>query len=397
MRILYITLENVSLQKGSVVHIRETINGLRGRGHRIDLMARASAPFEGGDAFHNLTLKLGPRPIGRFVEKWASRHSMFLALFTLLFSLMRKMPKYDVVYARDYHAAAIALLPALVYRKKVVFEINGLASEEVMLHGRSVLRRLLGKIIKKGEHFASRGSCRVIAVTPQIASYLVSQYRCQPRRVHVVSNGVNLDLFHPVQDPAKLACVRRDLKIEAEDKVVIFVGNLAPWQGVEFLVRAAPDVIEAVRDVKFLIVGDGVLRGSIEDEVKRKGISERFVLTGMVEYPRIPMYINIADVCVLLKRKLASGFSPLKVYEYMACGKPVLASRVEGLEFIEKEGVGRLVSTDVPGETARTLTEMVTHDEARVGMGHRGRRLATEKFSWESKVIEIERILETLE
>jgi starch synthase len=151
-----------------------------------------------------------------------------------------------------------------------------------------------------------------------------------------------------------------------------------------------------VKDLKFLIVGDGVLRGKIKTEVNQSGMSGHFLITGMVEYSKIPLYINIADICVLLKRKLASGFSPLKLYEYMACGKPILASRVEGLEFIEKEGIGRLIEPDNPGEIKKTLYEMIKNQEERVNMGLRGLRLAIEKFSWESKVIEIEKILETL-
>jgi len=396
MKILYITLENVSLHKGSVVHIRETINGLKERGHKIGLIARASVPFDGADDFSNLNPYLSPTPANNWMRRWANRHSMLVSLFSLLFYLFRKVSRYDVIYARDYHAAAMAILPRILFNKRIVFEVNGLASEEQRLSANSLVRIILAKAIKKVEHLASRFSDKVIAVTPQIACYLIHDFQCTFNKIVVIGNGVNTGKFYPVHDHSVLTKLRKDLGIKETDTVVIFVGNLAPWQGVEYLIQAAPELVEEVKDLKFLIVGDGVLRKKIEEEVGERRMSGYFLIAGMVEYSKIPLYINLADICVLLKRKLPSGFSPLKLYEYMACGKPILASRVEGLEFIEKEGIGRLIEPDNPGEIKKTLYEMIKNQEERINMGLRGLRLALEKFSWESKVIEIEKLLETL-
>ncbi len=396
MKILYITLENISLHKGSVVHIRETINGLKERGHEIGLIARASESFDVFDAFYNLNPYLSSVPKNHWIKRWANRHSMLVSLFFLLFYLFRKVSSYDVIYARDYHATVFALIPRILFRNKIVFEMNGLASEEQKLNRNSILRKIVVATIKAAEHIAGRCSDKVIAVTPQIASYLISHCGCRPNNVEVISNGVNLKLFHPIHDHGVLTTTRKNLRIKEKDTVVIFVGNLAPWQGVEYLIQAVPELVEEVNDLKFLIVGDGVLRSKIEAEVNQKRMSGHFIITGMVEYSKIPLYINIADICILLKRKLASGFSPLKLYEYMACGKPILASRVEGLEFIEKEGIGYLVEPDNPGEIKKTLYAMIKNRDDRIKMGLRGLRLTLEKFSWKSKVIEIEKILETM-
>lgn len=396
MKILYITLEDVSLHKGSVVHITETINGLKERGHKIGLIGRSSDPFDIAVAFYNLNPYLSSAPQHQGIKKWANRHSMMVSLFFLLFYLLRKASSYDVIYARDYHTAVFAIIPCLIFRKKIVYEINGIASEEQKLNRNSVLGKIIVATIKKAEHIAGRCSDKVIAVTPQIASYLISHHGCRANNVEIISNGVNLKSFHPIYDQGLLTTTRKNLGIKEKDPVIIFVGNLAPWQGVERLIQAAPELIEEMKDLKFLIVGDGVLRSKIDAEVKQKRLLGNFIITGMIEYSKIPLYINIADICVLLKRKLISGFSPLKLYEYMACGKPILASRVEGLEFIEKEGIGRLIEADNPGEIKKTLYEMIKNREDRVKMGLRGLRLALEKFSWESKVIEIEKILETM-
>jgi glycosyltransferase involved in cell wall biosynthesis len=392
MKILYITLEDLSLHKGSVVHIKEVVSGLRKRGHHVGLIGRASMRYQDSNPFYNIHYSVF------FFSKRLNlgRASYFISSVLLFFYLLKVLPQYDVIYARDYHAVVIAHLPRLIFNKRLVFEINGLANEEERLKGSSTFRRLFAFFIEKGEEVATKCSDQIVSVTPQIAHYLIQQFDCRPDKVKVISNGVNTEAFHPVDDPALLANIRKSLGIEKSDAVIAFVGNLAYWQGVEYLIQVAPELVREVKNVKFLIVGDGILRNKIETEVNQSGLSHCFIITGMVEHSKIPLYVNIADICVLFKRKLGSGFSPLKLYEYMACGKPILASRVEGLEFIEKEGIGRLIEPDSPGNIMETLCEMIKDREDSVNMGLRGLQLAIEKFSWGSKVIEIERILETL-
>src|SRR4030043_2461173 len=125
MRILYITLEDLSLHKGSVTHVKEIVAGLRKQGHQVGLIGRP----------------------------WNS--IAFSSLF-LLISLFAKLPRYDVIYARDYHTVMIALLPRLIFKKKLVFEINGLANEEQRLKGLTPLNRIFCLAIGKAEEVAAK-------------------------------------------------------------------------------------------------------------------------------------------------------------------------------------------------------------------------------------------------
>jgi hypothetical protein len=93
-----------------------------------------------------------------------------------------------VIYARDYHTALIALLPRLIFKKKLIFEINGLASEEQLLKGHSLLKRFSSSLIKQAEKTAAKCSDRIVSVTLQIASYLIHHLHCQPDKVEVISN-----------------------------------------------------------------------------------------------------------------------------------------------------------------------------------------------------------------
>ena len=160
-----------------------------------------------------------------------------------------------------------------------------------------------------------------------------------------------------------------------EVAVIAFVGNLAIWQGVNVLIDSAFNLLSKESKLKFLIVGEGVQKTYLVRRVLDSGFNESFIFTGMVDYRNIPILINIADICVapfILKRNQQTGVSPLKVFEYMACGKPVIASRIEGLEFIETEEVGYLTE---PGDTTSleaAMHDLLQHDEKRVSMGQKG-------------------------
>jgi glycosyltransferase involved in cell wall biosynthesis len=109
--------------------------------------------------------------------------------------------------------------------------------------------------------------------------------------------------------------------------------------------------------------------------------------------------INIADIGVapfISARNRKTGLSPLKVYEYMACGKPVISSRIESLEWIEEEGAGCLVEPGDVISLAKALQDLVRNPHKRIEMGQRGLEIAREKFSWESRALEISKILSAI-
>jgi glycosyltransferase involved in cell wall biosynthesis len=392
MRILYITLENLSFHKGPVVHVKEIVDGLRRLGHYVGLVACSFNESEKADCFYNLNLLT--IPLLRLFKLTKQPH--FVSTIVLFIYLLKILPKYDVLYGREYHITMTALLPRLIFQKKLVFEINGIAHEEQRLKSHSLLNRILVSLIRKVEKLATKYPDRIIAVTPQIASYLVSHFDCHSGKVKVVSNGVNTKRFYPIQENDLLAEWRKKLGIEQREMVVAFVGNLAPWQGIECLIEAAPLLLKETTDIRFLIIGDGILKTALEAKANSLGVSHHFLFTGMVNHQEVPLYINIADICVLQKQRLKSGYSPIKLYEYMACGKPLVATRVEGLEFIEEEGIGRLVEPEDVTGLERALNDLINAPQERIRMGQKGLQVVRERFSWELSIAKIEKILKEL-
>ena len=105
--------------------------------------------------------------------------------------------------------------------------------------------------------------------------------------------------------------------------------------------------------------------------------------TGAVSYEKIPLYINAGDVCVVPKIPLKSGYSPLKLYEYMACGRPVIATRTEGFEILEEKNAGLLVNPENSQQFANAIIQLLTDKELGSRMGEHGRTYVVENHSWE--------------
>ncbi len=396
MKIVYVTLEDISLQKGSVTHVMETVTRLRKRGHHLCLMANASnatTRIEQIDQFYNLSHGRG---FPFKVKNYRTLRYLVSSIF-LFFHLFKILSRYDIIYARDYHAAIISFIPRLLFNKRLVFEINGLAGEEQRFKGASFLNLWISSLIHLAERIATKCADRIVSVTPQIRVYLNRRYHCPVEKIEVIGNGVDTDKFYPIKDTNLLDPWRSKLGIKKDDLVIGFVGNLAPWQGLMVLFESSLRLLSSKeRPIKFLIVGEGVMRQALMKKVSESGFKKEYIFTGMKNYGEIPYLINLADVCVapfIEERNQKTGVSPLKIYEYMACGKPVVASRIEGLEFVEEEGVGTLVT---PGDAlgfTKAINDILSDPSKAEAMGLRGNRLTSERFSWRYKVNQIENIL----
>ena len=199
----------------------------------------------------------------------------------------------------------------------------------------------------------------------------------------MIPNGANTDLFKPMDTNQ----ARRQLNLSGADYFVTFVGMLAAWQGVEYLIRSAPYILKGYPESKFLIVGDGTMKQGLIELTQRIGVSDRIIFTGRVPYDKVPLYMNASDVCAapfIKERNERSGVSPLKIYEYGACGKAIVTSRLPGLEFVEQYETGVLVQPDNAEELAEAIIKRLQDPELRKQMGENGRKYVIENHSWES-------------
>ena len=173
--------------------------------------------------------------------------------------------------------------------------------------------------------------------------------------------------------------LRASLGISEADLVVGKIARLFRLKGHEFLFEAAPRIVAAVPNVKFLLVGDGVYRERFEWRVTKMGLRSRFVFVGLVPPQEIPRYVASMDLLVHLS--LREGL-PRALPQALACGKPVVAFDVDGAREVGLDGETGLLAR---AGDVNALTEAVIRLLQDKGLAHRmgmrGRELVKERFS----------------
>ncbi len=239
---------------------------------------------------------------------------------------------------------------------------------------------------------AMRYSTKIIAVTPGIKEFIHNNYGVNNEKIVVINNGANTDLFRPMnQKESKI-----NLKLQVSKNYVCFVGNFAPWQGVEYLIQAATFVLIECPNARFLIVGDGDMKEDWMKLTHNLGLIDKFIFTGKVPYELINLYINTSDVCVapfVVARNAKIGLSPLKIYEYLSCGKPVVASNIPGVsDLLQHSGGGIVVTPESPIDIAAAIIQLIRSESLKMQMGSNGREYVMKNHSWASstkKVLDV--------
>jgi glycosyltransferase involved in cell wall biosynthesis len=400
MNILYCNHLRVRSLVGEAIHIYEVISHLARMGHDIvslggDLL-RNQAGTEANlriPVWRRIEIRLLQWPVFRPFRSELSvlgifRHEVYIFLSTLIVIIRRKR-RVDVIYRRHTVFNSEYLL-AKLFKIPSVKEVNGILADEMRItkRGDRVSLWVVGKI----ERFNMPKADKIIVVTAKLKKVLQEDYAVSEDKIAVIPNGANTDLFKPM-DVAK---AKAELGLKRGDNYICFVGTLERWQGVDYLIKSIPSVLEQCPETRLLVVGDGKVKQELIELSRQTGVSDRVVFTGMVPYKEVPLYVNAVDICTSPKTGLRSGYSPLKLCEYMACGKPVVASRASGLEIVEDSGGGILVEPKDPQALAAAITKLLQNRELRKRMGEKGRKYVVENQSWESVAKKVADVCQSL-
>jgi len=309
--------------------------------------------------------------------------------FYLFFYCLKLTP--DVMYVRHSCLSFSPGLISKIFRLPCVIEVNGLLIDEQKLIGSSKLATIITKLSEK---FSYKHAKKIVAVTQGIKREIIRMYNIPDEKIVVIENGANTDLFKPIDQKE----ARKELKLDQNTNYVCFVGNLAPWQGVEYLIQAAPLILKH-SNTKFLIVGDGIMKEKLIELTYKIGVADKFIFTGEFPYEEVPKYINASDVCVapfIKERNMKIGISPLKIYEYAACGKPIVASKIPNLEFIEMQKAGILVEPENPEELAKAIIKLLKDEKLREEMGRNGREYVVKYHSWKAVAKKVAEVCENV-
>lgn len=180
---------------------------------------------------------------------------------------------------------------------------------------------------------------QLTAITPKLTEYAI-KLGANPKTTSYLPSASDADLFYPSSKDAKLM---RSLGINKSDKVIAFAGTLYNFSGLDKILNYFALHIKKYPSYKFLVIGAGA-----QDRLLRKIISEnklekRVIMTGFIEYNQLSKYLNLSDVCVTPFdiNKITDTIFPGKIYQYLACEKPVICSRLPGVLDIFPDSFGK--------------------------------------------------------
>ena len=389
---------------GQAILIKQTVRGLEEAGHSVSLFRLQGRQVVRMDDVFNLA-NTRPALLGmsgarsfKAVESGVRRVQRelrlpYLALFDayrFYEASYRYLPEFTICHE---YGGLFSIGAALACRRQRIPHVLTVEADpflENRVKG-TPLRGPKAIVAAAAAGIAYRLAGRIITVSVQAKNHLVENWRIRPEKVAVLPNGVDIDRWQP---KGNLGQMRQQLGLNGAP-VVGFVGSFQRWHGTEGLVASFAQVVQRLPHSKLLLIGDGPARPFIEQQITELGLESKVIVTGLVPHTSVPDTLALIDVAVLPYPKLPAElwFSPLKLYEYMAAGKAIVASNAGQIaETIEHLSNGILVESGDVTALTQAIIRLLENPEERVRLGKCARQQAIERHSWKHYTEQLEQI-----
>lgn len=368
------------------VHIAGIASAFRRLGHRVVFSSPSGidpTQSAGENPFRKtrrgLLARLAAYAPGVFFEFLEVAYNVFAGL---RLNALLEREKFDLIYER--HAFFLCITAFLAQRHGVplIVEVNELAGDERVRADPWLLplARLTDRITFQ--------RARLIAVVSPHLQRRIEAMGIHREKIVVVPNGVD---EHALETPADGTSIRQ--RYQCENAVVIgFAGWFVPWHRLDALVTQFAALAKADAGLRLMLVGDGPLRMSLEAQATTLGVREQLIFTGPVPHTEMPDYLAAMDICVVPHSNAYR--SPIKLFEYMAVGRAIVAPRTEPIALILRDGENGLLFEPEDDSELETRLRTLTCDPAlRSLLGKQAREDVEKKHTWTQNAQELLRIL----
>lgn len=393
------------------LHIYHTMRSLQEGGHHVALMALEGNRvlftdelelFQKAPAADSHYTALGPSGMKAFtfMEGGVRRVQQKLALpywalfdsFRMYDASVRNLKGYDLIHERFN---LLSLGGAWASRKlnlPLFLEVNADLLEQRRLKGVAErgIRRLFALWATRTCFNAAQ---TIICISADLAEHLQRRWAVEAERLAVLPCAADIDAFY-IPEQAEQA---RDELGLADESVVMWVGGFYRWHSLDLLVESFARVRRSFSGVKLVLVGDGKTRAQIEQHVRSKGLEQDVIFTGLVPHARVPRLLAAADVVVApapaINAARGGTGSPLKLFEYMAAAKPIVATAVKQTTDVIKHGkTGLLVEPENAAAFAGAIESLLANADVRAQLAENARSAAVKRYSWKTYAQQLEEI-----
>lgn len=359
------------------VHISQIIAGLRTLKHHVHVVS----PND-----HDPSLTAGNNP---YAQKQGSKARLLNSLSRLLpqclFELLEmaynlfaasKLTKVlrenpiDFIYERQAFFLSVGARLAKKHRLPYIVEVNEIAGEH------RVRRQFFVGLAKRIERYVFNQANAIIVVSPFLKKQIAAM-GIEANKIHVIPNGVDTALFNPTQTAST---VRTQLNFDDHHVVIGFIGWFVPWHNLDLLIKVTAQLSQNY-PVRLMLVGDGALKEHFLTLAASRGIKDRLILPGAITYAKIPAYIQAMDIAIIPGSNQYR--SPIKLFEYMAMEKPVVAPHYEPIEMIiEHNQDGMLFQPDDEKSLYENLRALLENPAHRTTLGKNARKKVMREHRW---------------
>ena len=382
--ILYTAFDIVPSPKGASTHILHNLRGLVNGGHSVHLITPNDGLLPPEDTIEGAKVTRISQDLSQnFLARAVHFGKSVLAHLAL-------HPGYDVVHFRSIWDGFHITQSKKRFGYKTLFEVNGLPSIELKYHYPGLDPNLLAKI--KEQELATLHLADAIICPSNVTRDYIASLGPSRKLVTVIPNGVSPSDFSLSPLPIR----------DGREPVLLYIGTLADWQGLDIVIKALPKILES-QPVKLHIIGRGRSRQRkmLAKQIRKLGLEDHVIVQPAVPHHEIPGLIASADICVaplaLNDRNVTQGACPIKILEYMAAGRPLLASNMPIVRELVREDVdGLLFSPNDPDDLAHRANILLKDVELSQRLAESASAHVREKFTWHESQKKLGKVYEKL-
>jgi glycosyltransferase involved in cell wall biosynthesis len=365
------------------VHLLGIKEGLESLDHQVSIASPLGievshtiqeAPSASSTRIMSTFSKYAPQVIFEFLEICNN----FTAAKTL--ERLRNEHGCDILYERFALLNWIGAFKAKSWGAKFVVEVNYTTDSPLGIRHKT---KLFAGLARRIERFTYERADLLLPVSSTLANELLAKGYPE-EKILISPNAV-----HPEKFPLLVKDHKLSHKLGLRDGLTIgYVGGFAPWHGLEILIEAVAQIPKSRNTLNLLLIGDGPTMDIVRALAERFRDRFRILTPGRIEHFNLPSYLSIMDIMVMPNSN--NYGSPMKIFEYMASGKPVVAPDYQPLrDVIKDETDGLLFRPNNPQPLARVLEKLIQNPELRQRLGNNARQRVLQEHNWKNRTIRI--------
>ena len=383
-RVLYTAFDVVPSPKGASTHILHFLRGLVNSQFDVHLFTPGDGILPSEDTIEGAKVTRVPQNLeDNFLARAVHFGGAALAHVAVV-------QAYDIVHYRSLWGGFQLAQNKTRFGYRTIFEVNGLPSVELKYHYPGLEPDLMTKI--KEQELATLHLSDTIICPSRVTRDYIASLGLDRKAVTVIPNGVSPSDFAPSPLPERTG----------RAPVMLYIGTLADWQGLDVLIKALPLILEKF-PLQLKIVGRGRSRQRkmLAKQIRKLGLEEHAIVQPPVPHHEVPALIAEADICVaplgLNDRNVTQGACPIKVLEYMAAGRPLLASNMPIVRELVREDIDALLfSPSDPEDLAHQATVLLEDLELSQRLAESASERALSNFTWHEAQKKLGKVYERL-